>query len=344
MKVLEVLIQVCKLYTCSITMEMTIYSDDFTANVIKSILRIIGLDVVKKLSMEQKGTPDHSKKEIDRNLRVLQLKLGVPIADTDIYACYPNSKFKYNTYTDISLYNALKTNLNFIDHSELTWRDPEANMIIADNFVLVKIWDKDKCKEEIWNNFAFITSEIRSIQSEETYVTDIIVPLLQASLEDLPNGNIFLSIAEQQSMASKARKSFGSNEERPIYKISIGKKSNVMVMAKYGSKIFELAYVELSRILCTRSKREDDSVKDFGWYKFFKDASGILRYFHVDQVEISFTKNTSWCVEPLIRLLLTLRNIMIVNQSLLIQALEQANTRPSRNATQSPTVTSPSHK
>ena len=41
MKVLEVLTQVCKLYTCFITMEITIYSDDFTANVIKSILRII---------------------------------------------------------------------------------------------------------------------------------------------------------------------------------------------------------------------------------------------------------------------------------------------------------------
>ncbi|RHZ58749.1 hypothetical protein Glove_368g11 [Diversispora epigaea] len=38
--------------------------------------------------------------------------------------------------------------------------------------------------------------------------------------------------------------------------------------------------------------------------------------------------------------LLTLRNIMIVNQSLLIQALEQANSHPPRNSQQSPTVTS----
>ncbi|RHZ89152.1 hypothetical protein Glove_18g138 [Diversispora epigaea] len=64
---------------------------------------IVGLDAVKGLSAEQEGTSDHSRKEIDRNLRALQSKLGVPIADTDI-----------------SLYNALKTNLNFIDRSELT--------------------------------------------------------------------------------------------------------------------------------------------------------------------------------------------------------------------------------
>ncbi|CAG8549462.1 14428_t:CDS:2, partial [Acaulospora morrowiae] len=38
-----------------------------------------------------------------------------------------------------------------------------------------------------------------------------------------------------------------------------------------------------------------------------------------------------------------MENIMIANQSLLIQALEKANTHPSRNARQSPTVTSPLH-
>ncbi|RHZ89334.1 hypothetical protein Glove_16g109 [Diversispora epigaea] len=285
---------------------------------------IVGLNAVKELSVEQEAISNHLREEIDRNLRALQSKLGAPIADTDIF-----------------LYSALKTNLISIDHSELTWRDPEANMIIADDSVLVKnlgqrqmqvflkppdvskvlrnVVHNKKWKEKesklikrtnhilgVWNNLAFASSEIRGIQSKGTYVTDIIVPLLRASLEDLPNGDIFLSTAERQ--------------KRSTHKTPIGKKPDVMVMAKYGGKIFEIAYVESSRILCTRSKREDDSV------------------------EKPFTKNTSWRVEPLIRLLLTLRNIIIVNQSLLIQALEQANTHLPRNATQSPTVTSPSHK
>ncbi|RHZ82085.1 hypothetical protein Glove_114g61 [Diversispora epigaea] len=114
--------------------------------------------------MEQEGTSNHSREEIDRNLRALQSKLGVPIADIDI-----------------SLYNALETNLNSI-------------------------------KEGIWNNPAFTTSEIQGTQSEGTYVTDIIIPLLRASLENFPN-------------------------EKPTHKISIGKRPNVMVMAKYEDKV-----------------------------------------------------------------------------------------------------------
>ncbi|RHZ85259.1 hypothetical protein Glove_68g7 [Diversispora epigaea] len=345
---------------------------------------IVGLDAVKGLSVEQEAIPNHSREEIDRNLRALQSKLGAPIADTDI-----------------SLYSALKTNLISIDHSELTWRDPEANMIIIDDSVLVKNLgqrqmqvfleprESMKCilptsitsrcvefsnnfnradvskvlrnvvhnKEEgVWNNPAFASSEIRGTQSEGTYITDIIVPLLRASLEDLPNSGIFLSTAERQSMASKARKSFGPNEERSTHKTPIGKKPDVMVMAKYGEddsvKLWREALDGISfvGVACRPTNNQFGIVgiqvagEDLYLNILVKDASGIPRYFHVDQVEIPFTKNTPWRVEPLILLLLTLRNIMIVNQSLLIQALEQANTRPPRNAQQSPTVTSPSHK
>ncbi|RHZ49320.1 hypothetical protein Glove_522g51 [Diversispora epigaea] len=349
------------------------------------------------------------------------MKLGAPLADNDT-----------------SLYDGLKINLNSIDPSELTWRDPEANMIIADDSVLVKNlgprqkqfflkprenmkcaslssisskcngfindfnsigfsdtirnivhnkeWKENESKllectdrilntiRGIWNNPAFATSEMRSTQSEGTYVTDIIVPLLRASLEDLPSGAIFLSTAERQSIASKTRRSSSSNEERSIQKNLIGKKPDVMVMTKYRGKVFELTYVESSRVICTKSKKDDDSVKlwretldgisfvgnacrpasnQFGIVGIqvageelflnvlIKDASGIPRYFHLDQAEMPFAKNTPWRVEPLVHLLLIFRNTMIVNQNLLMQALEQADARPPRNTQQSPTVTSP---
>ncbi|RHZ66442.1 hypothetical protein Glove_307g51 [Diversispora epigaea] len=230
------------------------------------------------------------------------------------------------------------------------------------------------CSRGIWNNPAFATSEMRSTQSEGTYVTDIIVPLLRASLEDLPSGAIFLSTAERQSIASKTRRSSSSNEERSIQKNLIGKKPDVMVMTKYRGKVFELTYVESSRVICTKSKKDDDSVKlwretldgisfvgnacrpasnqfgivgiQVGGEKLFlnvliKDASGISRYFHLDQAEMPFAKNTPWRVEPLVHLLLIFRNTMIVNQNLLMQALKQADARPPRNTQQSPTVTSP---
>ena len=73
-----------------------------------------------------------------------------------------------------------------------------------------------------------------------------------------------------------------------------------------------------------------------------KDLAGIPRYFHLDHAEIplSSSNNTSR-VKSLIRVLLTLRNIMIVNKSLLMQALEQAISNTPRNVNPSPTVSTP---
>ncbi|CAB4381326.1 unnamed protein product [Rhizophagus irregularis] len=384
---------------------------------------VVGLDAVKGLKTEQEPNLDRTREEIERNIRKLQSKLGSPMTDADI-----------------SLYGALKTNLRSINISDLTWRDPEANMIISDDSSLVKNlgvrqkqlflepcenmkcvlptsvtsrcdefvnnfnnnevpevlrniihnkeWKENDDKliertnrilsvlREIWKNPAFATSEMRSSQSEGTYITDVIVPLLRAGLEDLPNGTVCLSTAEWQSIASKTRKSLGSNEERTTHpqKTPIGKKPDVMLMEKCGGKIFEIAYVESSRIVCTNSKKDDDSVKlwretqdgisfvniacrllsnQFGIVGIqvsgeelylnvlVKDANGIPRYFHLNQAQIPFSNDTSWRVIALVHLLLTLRNITIVNKSLLMHALEQANTRPPRNVNPSPTVSSP---
>ncbi|KAF0373860.1 hypothetical protein F8M41_012945 [Gigaspora margarita] len=325
----------------------------------------VGLNAIKGLSEPETIPNDDSREEIYRNLRALKSKLGAPMIDTDV-----------------PLYATLKTNLDTINPSKLTWRDPEANMIIADDSVLLKnlglglkqiflkLCENMKCalptsissrcvefvnnfnrsdipitlgnivhikewKEEesnllertncilsilggIWKNPAYSTSEIRSTQSEGTYITDVIVPLLRASLEDLPNGSMFLSTAERQ---------------------------NVMAMTEYRGKIFELVYVESSRVICINKKKENDSVKlwretldgisfvgvacrptsnQFGIIgiqvageevylnALVKDASGIPRYFHLDQAKIP-------------------------------HALEQANTHSPRNVHQSPVVSSPKH-
>jgi hypothetical protein len=82
---------------------------------------VIGLDAVKGLKTEQEPNLDRTREEIERNIRTLQSKLGSPMTDADI-----------------SLYGALKTNLRSINISDLTWRDPEANMIISDDSTLVK--------------------------------------------------------------------------------------------------------------------------------------------------------------------------------------------------------------
>ena len=216
-----------------------------------------------------------------------------------------------------------------------------------------------------------MTSISRSEQSEGTYIADVIIPLLRTSLSDLPNGAICLSTAERQSIASKARRNLGIIGER------MGKKPDIMGLLKQDEKIIELLYTESSRIVCSNSKKSDDEVKlwretldgtsyisalcrpvgnQFGVVGIqiagttmylnilVNDLAGIPRYFHLDHAEIPLSPHQSR-LKSLIRLLLTLRNVMIVNKSLLMQALGQATSHPPRNVNPSYTVsTSPYNK
>src|SRR3954453_4961002 len=101
----------------------------------------------------------------------------------------------------------------------------------------------------------------------------------------------------------------------------MGKKPDIIAMSKCGGKIFEFAYVESSRVICTDTKKTNDSVKlwreilngvsfisnayrltnnqfsivgiqvageDLYLNVLIKDASGIPRYFHLDHAEIPF--------------------------------------------------------
>ncbi|CAG8696997.1 8881_t:CDS:2, partial [Scutellospora calospora] len=79
----------------------------------------------------------------------------------------------------------------------------------------------------IWCNPAFATSTSRNQQSEGTYVTDVIVPLLRASVEG----------------------------ER------MGKKPDIMMLIMAEEKVFELGYIESSRINCSKTKKDDDYMK-----------------------------------------------------------------------------------
>lgn len=241
-------------------------------------------------------------------------------------------------------------------------------MYILFRLIITRIY---KFRGEVWNNPAFETSMSRNEQSEGTYISDVIMPLLRASLGDLPNGYICLSTAERQSLASKARVDNRTGKEK------MGKKPDIMALEKFKGKLVEFLYLESSRVVCNITKKDDDKIKlwrelldgvsyintacrpicnQFGVVGIqvagekihlnvlMNDASGIPRYFHLDHAEIPLTIDMSSRVKPLMRLLLTLRNILIVNKSLLIQELEQAISHPPRNTHPSPTVSSSSVK
>ena len=112
-----------------------------------------------------------------------------------------------------------------------------------------------KFRGEVWNNLAFETSASRNEQSEETYISDIIMLLLRASLGDLPNGYIFLSTAERQSLASKARIDNRTGKEK------MGKKPDIMALEKFKGKLVKFLYLEGSRVVYNATKKNDNKIK-----------------------------------------------------------------------------------
>ncbi|KAF0520581.1 hypothetical protein F8M41_016227 [Gigaspora margarita] len=81
------------------------------------------------------------------------------------------------------------------------------------------------------------------------------MPLLRATLSDLPNGCICLSTAERQSLASKARRNDGIGKEK------MGKKPDIMALEKCNGKLVEFLFAECSRVFCSATKKEEDEIK-----------------------------------------------------------------------------------
>ncbi|CAJ0846816.1 7506_t:CDS:2 [Entrophospora sp. SA101] len=83
---------------------------------------IVGLRVLKALNTDREDTPDKTREEIEKNYNALKSSLSSPKTDSDV-----------------SLYDALKKNLvKYINPFDLSWQDPEANMVLSDDSVLVE--------------------------------------------------------------------------------------------------------------------------------------------------------------------------------------------------------------
>nr|CAG8592339.1 14326_t:CDS:2 [Entrophospora candida] len=243
------------------------------------------LKAMKVLKKAKEPAVDHAQEKIEQNLRALQSKLGSPQVSNSDTSLYNALKKNLNgvdssglTWQDPLASMVLSDDSTLVENlkprQKRTFMEPCENMKCD-----IPASVNDKCEDfannfnkmssqmnleishtihyggEVLNNPAFATSMARNEQSEGTYVTDVIVPLLRATLGGLPNGSICLSTAERQSVASKTRRSLGANERR------IGKKPDIMSLVGHVEKTFEIAYVECSRVVCTNSKKVDDRVK-----------------------------------------------------------------------------------
>ncbi|KAF0413849.1 hypothetical protein F8M41_007712 [Gigaspora margarita] len=216
----------------------------------------------------------------------------------------------------------------------------------------------------IWMNPAFYAEFARD-QSEGTYVTDVIVSLICATLNQLPiKKYAFLSSAERQSLASADRR-------------GRGKQPDIMFLEMCCEKIYELMYIECSRLICTDRKKKDDEVKlwremndgmryvykscrpvrnEFGILGIqvagdmmhlnilIKDDDDIHRLFHLRSVKIPARPCNEEDVLQFVEALLLLRNIMIVNISLLFHSSGIKSERlKKRSSSSNITVTTPEH-
>ncbi|CAG8464459.1 8759_t:CDS:2 [Paraglomus occultum] len=101
---------------------------------------------------------------------------------------------------------------------------------------------------DTWKNSAF-SSEFAESISEGTYVSNVIVPAIRASLKNVPlEKSSFVSTSERQSSASADRKGKGR----------LGRRPDIMFVIKLDDRLFELMYAECLRLICTKTKEIDE--------------------------------------------------------------------------------------
>ncbi|KAG9300974.1 hypothetical protein G9A89_005032 [Geosiphon pyriformis] len=215
--------------------------------------------------------------------------------------------------------------------------------------------------KDIWNNPAF-SPEFAKTLNEGTYQSTVIVSAIRASLKNLPIGDsFFISTSEKQSIASANRKGEGYMGRRP----------DIMLVVKYLETVFELMYVECSRLICSRQKKTDDEIKlwretndGLYWIRqslkpdkdqfdivgiqvagnvlylnlLLRDMVNIHRYYHLQSAEIPVQFSDEAVVTKFIETLLLLRNIVITNLSLLYHAFVSSSQRQTEGST---TVSTP---
>ncbi|CAG8634224.1 42724_t:CDS:2 [Gigaspora margarita] len=213
-----------------------------------------------------------------------------------------------------------------------TWKESENKILSVVNEIF-------KTMEDIWNNSA-LNFEVAGVLNEGTYQSTVIVPFIRAVLKNLPFRFLFISTSERESIASADRK--GDSK--------VGRRPDIMFMVKHLDVLFEIMYVECSRLVCTSQKKVDDDIKlwrecnDGMYYTrktlhpdkdqfgivgiqiaedilhlnvLIRDKTNVNRYYNIESAKIPVQKSDETIVIKFVETLLLLRNIIITNLSLL---------------------------
>ncbi|CAG8631262.1 555_t:CDS:2 [Cetraspora pellucida] len=190
-----------------------------------------GIRSVYKIRIERTFLTD---REISRNIAYLKRQLGI----------------------NIEMYKLLLSfcELNNLPKSDLTWENPLA---IQTPFNI----------ENMCNNFVenFHNDNIEALplkfshnkfaegQSEGTYITDVIMPLIQSVLKKLSiKKHVFFSMTKRQSLASVDRRAIDGKQDKCL---------DIMLIEKHHEKLHVLLFAECSCLICNDNKKKEDEVK-----------------------------------------------------------------------------------
>ncbi|CAG8615392.1 9151_t:CDS:2 [Paraglomus occultum] len=212
------------------------------------------------------------------------------------------------------------------------WKESDETLIRVTQDILDAV-------ANVWMNPAF-GPELMKTQSEGTYVTDVIIPSIRASLKGLPyRQSAFISTAERQSIASADRKGDGYFGKRPDF-IDIKKREDeVKLWRETNDGMFWV------RQGCKPEKDQFGIVgiqvagTEIQLNVLIRDNLDVHRYYHLKktQIPIQWSDPTLSTLPEFVELLLNLRNILIVNLSLLMQV----PTSKTHRVEKSTTVSSP---
>ncbi|CAB5373346.1 unnamed protein product [Rhizophagus irregularis] len=227
-----------------------------------------------------------------------------------------------------------------------TWKERKEDLLQVTEEILDTL-------SNIWKNPAFEPQNAKS-QSEGTYITDVIVPVIRSALKKLPIGkSAFISTAERQSIASADRRG------------KQGKQPDVMYIIERKEKLYELIFTESSRLICIDSKEENDKIKlwrkmndgmayvhkgcrpdkdEFGILGIqvagemmhlsvlIKDIDDVQHLYHLQSIIIPVQPTDAEILTHFVEALLVLRNVTIVNNSLLFHASRSKSNRLRRKS------------
>ncbi|CAG8533716.1 12940_t:CDS:2 [Dentiscutata heterogama] len=156
-----------------------------------------------------------------------------------------------------------------LTHDE-TWKEYKEELLCIVNKIFSTIKD-------VWNNPA-LNSDMAGILNEGTYQSTVIIPFIRAVLKNLLFGSsLFISMSERESIACTDRKDG-----------QMGRRPDIMFIVNHLDVLFEIMYVECSRLKEQFGIVEIQIAEDtLHLNVLIRDKINVHRYYNIESAKIT---------------------------------------------------------